>query len=716
MASSKSADSTQEQEQDNDQTSADAERNFEDAQWSNAVALMVSDELLVFALLYFAFGAILAAGLNDGTSDLVAACAVPPGELIFFVVACANFPTTYLFLAFVAFLQIRQKCFGVKDVLERKYILLCAAIEPVAHSAALACAFYSTGSFQEFRAAQSAFQLTQLSASVIGSLLIALIVRLPWKVTVATSSFGFVIHGVIAVVFHGHLCANLPLSQPHVISLAVLSWAACMFVAYSLHGSQYDVFEDRRDEVAMHRDIVAHAFRTPLHGMEAMIEAVLLDKSESMSERARDRLLKAKNGCEMMKTLVNDTNALSQLSVDVMLQPSPVAIADCLGTSVELVRPLLQPGVSLACEIDPDVPTVVVVDQTRLSQVLIHLMTNALKFTMQGHVKLGCSLANGSGGKTTKLCFKVQDTGSGIELEQQEEIRSRNAGDLSKADGHCKIPWLGPGHSVCEQLVQALGGEIEFVSRVGIGSSFMVVIPVVASDAGSTAKAAAAAAAFSAADVTSAWAADGVGTGEGGENKVVSASGQSLNLRREACATPLRSSTAVPRGAVPTIVEPPPSQWRCTRIVEALVCEDVPLNMDALLSQLEQLPTRRLRVVTAHNGEDALAKFYKRKRPFDVIFMDCSMPVMNGFETSRCIRNREKARLSAGETVMPAQIIAVTAGRVYTMPCTLCTMHYALTLYTIHYTLCSCRLERCELAIVPTGGDGRTFNQTLPGE
>jgi CheY-like chemotaxis protein len=60
---------------------------------------------------------------------------------------------------------------------------------------------------------------------------------------------------------------------------------------------------------------------------------------------------------------------------------------------------------------------------------------------------------------------------------------------------------------------------------------------------------------------------------------------------------------------------------QCTFDSQALVCEDVPLNLDVLLSHLQ------LRVVTAHNSEDALATVYKRKRPFDIVFIDCSMPV-----------------------------------------------------------------------------------------
>ena len=107
-------------------------------------------------------------------------------------------------------------------------------------------------------------------------------------------------------------------------------------------------------------------------------------------------------------------------------------------------------------------------DKKRLSQVITNFLTNACKFTNSGYIKLGFKHLRG----TDEVAIFVEDSGIGLSEEQQEKVFSRFFKQDEFSQG------AGLGLSICQGIVQNLGGRIELSSKLGKGSRFSVVLPV----------------------------------------------------------------------------------------------------------------------------------------------------------------------------------------------------------------------------------------------
>nr|WP_320192664.1 ATP-binding protein [uncultured Desulfobacter sp.] len=233
--------------------------------------------------------------------------------------------------------------------------------------------------------------------------------------------------------------------------------------------------------------------------------------------------------------------------------------------------------INLLIKIERDVPKTMVGDPHRLSQILINLGGNAVKFTEKGGtVSLKVAIKE-DGASTFVLQFSVQDTGIGISPEQQEHLFQA----FTQADGSTTRQYggTGLGLAISKKLVQLMDGQIWLDSTEGIGSTFHFTVRL----------------------------------GRQQDNPV------QTNPSDTATEGTVRQALAKIRGS------------------RILLVEDNEINQDVAAGLLI---SHNIMVEIANNGQDALTILSDQE--FDGVLMDCQMPVMDGYEATRKIREQEK--------------------------------------------------------------------------
>jgi len=152
------------------------------------------------------------------------------------------------------------------------------------------------------------------------------------------------------------------------------------------------------------------------------------------------------------------------------LTVSTVDLEEMVKSAVTIAAPLIGgKPIEIAQALAPDLPPIRA-DKTRLRQVLINLLTNAIKYTERGRVSVSASREN------DLVVIRVADTGIGIPPKHLETI-FEESGRLDNPSTH-KVEGLGLGLSISRQLVEAQGGRMWVESHVGVGSTFYVSLPI----------------------------------------------------------------------------------------------------------------------------------------------------------------------------------------------------------------------------------------------
>ena len=480
---------------------------------------------------------------------------------------------------------------------------------------------------------------------------------------------------------------------------------------------------------------MSHELRTPLNGIINMNELILdtkLDDEQAGFART------ARNAAEALLALINDILDFSKIEAHKLeLETLPFDLRALVDSAVAILAGVAESRrLELQAVIASDVPARVVGDPTRLRQVLINLLNNALKFTAEGSVSVVVSAVESSTTETL-LRIEVRDTGIGIPEDRRGSLfRAFEQVDSSTTR---KFGGTGLGLAICRELVGLMGGEIDVDSVVGVGSTFWLTVRV-----GNVPDPVPAPAEFAEHGVVvvsrreqlrervlaqlrflgvpaeqvvgvadarelsvpdgERWLAlvDPYGRGEhaSGEVRDVRACDGVASDRLAVLDHWMRHWTADmgdrPRDIV-RIGEPTAHEqlrgWlsgeaeqddgRATSADESAVCdreaesepgavggnadgepprgrvlvaEDNPVNQRVVTSLLQR---ERFEVVVTEDGQQAVERFAEDR--FDLVLMDCQMPVMDGLEATRRMRAHEFERTASSARPRRVPIIALTA-------------------------------------------------------
>jgi two-component system, sensor histidine kinase and response regulator len=403
---------------------------------------------------------------------------------------------------------------------------------------------------------------------------------------------------------------------------------------------------------------MSHEIRTPMNGVLGMTQ--LLDGT-ALSPHQRQQLGTIRRSAEALLTIVNDILDFSKVEAGRLdLETIEFDVRDLVEDAVELIAdPAHAKGLEITCHVPMDISARLRGDPGRLRQILTNLVGNAIKFTDSGaiHVRIRETERSPEG---SVLRLEVADTGIGI----APEVLPRLFQSFTQADGSMarRYGGTGLGLSIVRHLSALMGGETGVESVPGEGSTFWCTVRLLAATGSARAERGPSAldgkralvlddSEASRANVTAMLAYEGV--------EVLTAA--TYDEARSACAAlalrgaPLLAvAEATVAGTVVTAARtesPVSAPSRVLDGVRVLLVEDNEVNREVATGMLEQMGCA---IVIACDGREACCAF--GAGAFDLVLMDCQMPVMDGLEATREIRRLELAR---GAARVP--VVALTA-------------------------------------------------------
>lgn len=478
-------------------------------------------------------------------------------------------------------------------------------------------------------------------------------------------------------------------------------WARVRTVALACSGSgqgEVWVIEDITDEHATDQSLrqakdladqaarlkseflstMSHEIRTPLHSLIGFLELAV---DGPLTEHQRPFLSKAIASGQSLVQIVNDVLDLSKAeSGKLVIESIDFDVADLAHAALESVAPVAAAkGIELILDIAPDVPRQIKGDPLRLRQILLNYLSNAAKFTEAGEIVL--TLEEQRVAERDVLRFCVSDTGVGLTEGQAKRLFE----NFSQADQSTArlFGGTGLGLAISKQLAELMGGSVGVSSKRGEGSAFWLELELSAGDQPVERMAKPCGQGMTlwlgvkndrlAASLTRAFTACGFAVmpatapvsgasvlvcdeafGDGGRagladvprfvlwSKTPAQDAGHAGARKpvEPYGLALRLSE-VPggAGALPGVVAMPVLPKDFVTGLRVLIADDDALNRDMAAARLTRLGVS---VRTVENGAEAVQAVLEE--PFDIIFLDHRMPVLDGIEAARRIRNLGTAR------------------------------------------------------------------------
>jgi signal transduction histidine kinase/DNA-binding response OmpR family regulator len=320
---------------------------------------------------------------------------------------------------------------------------------------------------------------------------------------------------------------------------------------------------------------MSHEIRTP---MNAVLGFTHLLQQQPLNEKSKEYVASIQHAGENLLDIINDILDISKIESGMMrLEPVSFSLHGMLHSLELMFQPKAQEKkLELSVVIDTQVPDILYGDVMRLTQVLVNLVNNAIKFTAQGKVQIRVSqvsmeaASNMSAENEVRLLFIVSDTGIGIAPDKLPSIFDRF--NQAEADITRKFGGTGLGLTIVRQLVELQHGRIIVESEPGKGSTFKIELPYTLGE-------------------------------------LLPDNGENYNYSSDTFALPQHAD------------------------IRLLVAEDNRMNQN-LLRHL--LGNRQLHYQLVNNGQEAL--YALSRQHFDLVLMDLQMPEMDGYTATKKIR------------------------------------------------------------------------------
>lgn len=218
---------------------------------------------------------------------------------------------------------------------------------------------------------------------------------------------------------------------------------------------------------------MSHEIRTPLTGIIGMTDILA---ETGLSDEQKGYLRTIAGSSQSLMTVINDVLDLSQLDAGKMeLNPAPFRIDTFFQDTVALLTASAkQANTALSLDFFSETSLSIDADQSRLRQVAINLIGNAIKFTKDGDINIRVEIIEAAGGP--RLKFKVKDTGIGIAKDKLDKIFDRFT--QAERDTVTQFGGTGLGLTISRNIIELMGGRISVTSKLGLGTTFLVDIPV----------------------------------------------------------------------------------------------------------------------------------------------------------------------------------------------------------------------------------------------
>ena len=221
---------------------------------------------------------------------------------------------------------------------------------------------------------------------------------------------------------------------------------------------------------------MSHEIRTPINGILGMLQLTLM--ADDLQADYRDNLVTAKNCADTLLRLINDILDISKLEAGkYKIKEETFDIKQAIEEMVAAQVPLANnKGLQLDCSFGNNIPKLVKGDGQRIQQVLNCLLSNAIKFTSEGSVRVKIASMDMEGENKVKIRMAVADTGIGISEANMSKLFIR----FSQVDSSDTRRYGGSGLGlvITKQIVELMGGNIQVQSKEDIGSTFIVEVPM----------------------------------------------------------------------------------------------------------------------------------------------------------------------------------------------------------------------------------------------